>query len=111
MYTTYGYQVVPQPAVVQTVVQPTIVQTAPQPAVVTASSSSAAQQQAAPNATVENAASTAATQDAFTVNIPNSKGTYTPVTLKKSGNGFIGPQGEYYPQFPSIEQLKVMYAK
>jgi hypothetical protein len=50
-------------------------------------------------------------EDSFTVNIPNSKGGYTPVTLKRSGNGFIGPQGEYYPEFPKVEQLKTLYAK
>ena len=106
MYTPYGYQVVPQPAIVQTVVQPSVV---------VVPNTAAATQTAAPAAaksTVENTdVSATNAQDSFTVNIPNSKGTYTPVTLKRSGNGFIGPQGEYYPQFPSIEQLKVMYAK
>ena len=108
MYTPYGYQVVPQPAIVQTVVQPAVV-TAPN----TAPSIQAAAPASAKTA-VENtsqAAPATNAEDSFTVNIPNSKGTYTPVTLKRSGNGFVGPQGEYYPQFPSIEQLKVMYAK
>lgn len=50
-------------------------------------------------------------QDSFTINIPNDNGSYTAVTLTKSGDGFIGPQGEYYTEFPSIEQLKVMYGK
>ena len=49
--------------------------------------------------------------DSFTVNIPNYKGSYTPVTLTRSGTGFIGPQGEYYPEFPKIKQLKEMYGK
>ena len=44
-----------------------------------------------------------------TVNIPNSRGGYTSVTLRRSGNGFVGPQGEYYPNFPSVEQLRTMY--
>lgn len=44
-----------------------------------------------------------------TVNIPNSRCGYTSVTLRKSGNGFIGPQGEYYSEYPSVEQLKAMY--
>lgn len=51
------------------------------------------------------------TLDTYTVNIMNSKGGYTSVALKKSGNGFIGPQGEFYPEFPKVEQLKVMYGK
>ena len=45
------------------------------------------------------------------VNIPNSKGEYTKVTLKKSGNGFVGPQGEYYEGHPTVERLKVLYGK
>jgi hypothetical protein len=44
-----------------------------------------------------------------TVNIPNSRGGYTSVTLRKSGNGYIGPQGEYYPNYPLVEQLRAMY--
>jgi hypothetical protein len=49
--------------------------------------------------------------DSFTVNIPNDKGGYTAVTLKKSGNGYIGPQGEFYPKFPKVSLLKVIYGK
>ena len=48
---------------------------------------------------------------AVTVNIPNVKGTYTAVTMRRSGNGFIGPQGEYYPEFPKVEQLKLIYGQ
>jgi hypothetical protein len=51
------------------------------------------------------------TQDTFPVNIPNDKGGYVSVVIKKSGNGFVGPQGEFYAQFPSVTQLKVMYGK
>jgi hypothetical protein len=50
-------------------------------------------------------------EEPFTVNIPNSTGGYTPVAIKKSGDGFIGPQGEYYQEFPRVEQLKTKYAK
>ena len=49
------------------------------------------------------------TSDSFIINIPNGKGGYTPVTLTRSGGGFIGPQGEYYSSFPRVEQLKLMY--
>jgi hypothetical protein len=52
-----------------------------------------------------------ATQDSFPVNIPNSNGSYTTVVIKKSGNGYVGPQGEFYAQFPTIAQLKAMYVK
>jgi hypothetical protein len=47
----------------------------------------------------------------ITVNIPNDHGGYTPVVIKRSGQGFIGPQGEFYPEFPKVTQLKVMYGK
>ena len=45
------------------------------------------------------------------INIPNSNGSYTPVVLQKSGDGYVGPQGEYYPGHPTVGQLKVLYAK
>ena len=47
----------------------------------------------------------------FTVNVPNIKGGFTAVTLKKAANGYIGPQGEFYPEFPTVEQLQIMYGK
>lgn len=50
-------------------------------------------------------------QDVFTVNIPNDKGGYTAVTVNRSGKGFVGPQGEYYPEFPTVSQLKAMYGR
>ncbi len=96
MYTPYGYQVVPMP-------QPIVVQTVPAVVAVPAQPAPAAQ-----GATIT---APAAADNSYTVNIPNSKGGYTPIVLKRSGNGFIGPQGEYYPEFPRIEQLKIMYAK
>ncbi len=49
--------------------------------------------------------------ESFTVNIPNSKGGYTAVTLKRSGSGYTGPQGEYYSEFPRVDQLRAMYEK
>ena len=33
------------------------------------------------------------------------------VDQSRVGKGFIGPQGEYYPELPKMEQLKVMYGK
>jgi len=49
--------------------------------------------------------------DTLTVNIPNSRGGYTTVMMRRSGNGFVGPQGEYYPEHPTVEQLKILYGK
>ena len=47
--------------------------------------------------------------DDFTVNVPNAQGGYTAIVIKKSGDGHVGPQGEYYSQFPTVAQLQVMY--
>lgn len=49
--------------------------------------------------------------DKFIVNIPNSKGGYTAVTIRKFLSGYLGPQGEYYPQFPTVAQLQLLYGK
>ncbi|HMD69521.1 MAG TPA: DUF6515 family protein, partial [Chitinivibrionales bacterium] len=46
--------------------------------------------------------------DAITVNVPNTKGGYTAVMLVKSDKGYIGPQGELYPDHPTVDQLKVL---
>jgi Glycine zipper/Prokaryotic membrane lipoprotein lipid attachment site len=49
--------------------------------------------------------------DTVTINVPNSSGGYTSVVLKRSGSGYVGPQGEYYDQIPSVEQLQAMYGR
>jgi len=49
--------------------------------------------------------------DEITVNIPNVHGGYNAVVLKKSNGGFIGPQGEFYPEFPKIFQLQMKYGQ
>jgi len=49
--------------------------------------------------------------DTATINVPNSNGSYTPVTLVKRGNGYVGPQGEFYAGNPTVEQLKALYGK
>ena len=50
-------------------------------------------------------------ENEFTVNILNDKGSYTAVRIVRSKEGFVGPQGEYYTEFPKVEQLKVMYGE
>lgn len=85
VYTQYGYQAVPTPAGV--VVPATQVATPI----------------AAPAGT--------SVDDSITINIPNKKGGYTAVLLKKSGSGFTGPQGEFYPEFPKVSQLQAIYGK
>ncbi len=46
-----------------------------------------------------------------TINVPNVNGSYTSIMLVKKDNGYIGPQGEYYPEHPTIEQLKALYGR
>jgi len=94
--TSTGYIVASPPAVVP----------APAPAPV-----AVAQPPAVPVAPPPPPAQPVASDNTFTVNIPNARGTFTPVTVTRSGSGFIGPQGEFYPEFPRVEQLKVMYGK
>jgi len=54
---------------------------------------------------------TTSSEGSFTVNVPNSQGSYTAVEIRKAAGGYIGPQGEFYADFPKVEQLKAMYAK
>ena len=95
-YNGYGYQPVAPPV---TIVQP------PEPVI---QQTEASEQ---PPTVIHQAQPASDTMDSITINIPNDKGGYTAVTLKKSGNGFIGPQGEFYPEFPKVSQLKVIYGK
>jgi uncharacterized protein YcfJ len=41
-----------------------------------------------------------------TINVTNSNGSITPVTLRRQGVVYIGPRGETYPTLPTQEQLK-----
>lgn len=115
--TSAGYKVVvaPKTLVVQTT--PAVVPAAPPAPVVevaapTAPIPVAVTVPAAPAAPVAVVVPTVASPaNTYTVNIPNARGTYTPVVLIRSGNGFIGPQGEFYTDFPKVEQLKLMYGK
>jgi hypothetical protein len=45
------------------------------------------------------------------VNVPNSDGTFTKVTLFRHQNGFKGPQGEFYPGNPTVDQLRTLYGR
>ena len=60
---------------------------------------------------VSQAPTTTYSGDTVTMNVPNSSGGYTAVVLKRSGNGYVGPQGEYYDQVPTTAQLQAMYGK
>jgi len=87
IYTQYGYQAVATPAGVAPVIQ------------------------AAPVMVTSPVSASTDIGNSITVNIPNNKGGYTAVVLKKSGNGYIGPQGEFYSEFPKVSQLQTMYGK
>lgn len=47
----------------------------------------------------------------FPVNIPGPNGTYTTVMIRRYGAGFLGPQGEYYPEFPRMDILDAIYVR
>ncbi len=49
--------------------------------------------------------------ETVTINIPNSRGGYTAVVLRRAGYGYVGPQGEYYSESPTVEQLRVLYGR
>lgn len=94
VWTPRGYRVVPQPVVYEQ----------PAPVVVE-------QPQQVEVAAPPPAPATSYGQDSFPLNIPNNSGGYTTVVIKRSGKGYIGPQGEYYASFPTVAQLKAMYVK
>jgi hypothetical protein len=50
-------------------------------------------------------------RETVTINVPNSNGGTIAITLVRYPNGFVGPQGEFYPNLPTAEQLKVRYGR
>lgn len=55
------------------------------------------------------AGTVAADGETVTINVPNSNGSFTPVRLTKADHGYRGPQGEFYPGRPTVDQLKALY--
>jgi hypothetical protein len=45
------------------------------------------------------------------VTVPNPNGSYIPVTLQKYSDGYVRPNGEFSPDYPTIDQLKAMHSK
>ena len=43
------------------------------------------------------------------INVNNSNGSITPVTLTRQGNVYVGPKGEQYTSLPTEEQLRKIY--
>jgi len=46
-----------------------------------------------------------------TVKVKNKNGTVSEIMLVRRGNGYVGPQGEYYDSMPTTEQLSALYGK
>ena len=70
---------------------------------------------AAPSATTSvvssQSSAVASVNDSFDIHIPNGNGSFTLVTLQKTEKGFLGPQGEFYTDHPTEEQLRERYIK
>jgi hypothetical protein len=47
--------------------------------------------------------------DTIVINVPRSKGGVVPIRLVRTRDGYIGPQGELYPNRPTVEQLEALY--
>jgi hypothetical protein len=47
----------------------------------------------------------------ITVTVPNRAGGYATLNLLRQGDGFTGPQGEFYATFPTTTQLMLMYGQ
>ena len=43
------------------------------------------------------------------INVTNSNGSITPVTLQRMGSEYVGPKGERYLQIPTPDQLRSVY--
>jgi hypothetical protein len=56
-------------------------------------------------------AQSGSSSEVITVNIPDGRGGYASVTLRRYGTGFLGPEGDYYEEFPTVAQLQVAYLK
>jgi hypothetical protein len=115
VYDQGGYVVVQPPIVTQTIVtQPVVAQpvvvTQQVPATTVAATTVMPTQNVQASAATTTAVQNTASADTVTLNIPNSKGGYTPVILTKAGTGYIGPQGEYYAENPTVAQLQTLYS-
>ncbi|HNX68633.1 MAG TPA: hypothetical protein PLL75_05860 [Candidatus Omnitrophota bacterium] len=64
-----------------------------------------------PQVVTSNPPAIEAPEKTIVVTVPNPNGSYIPVTLEKYSDGYKGPNGEFYPDYPTIDQLKAMYAK
>ena len=68
-----------------------------------------AQTQSQLNATQAQANQAMMQANTVVINVTNSNGSITPVTLTRQGNLYVGPKGEQYTTLPTEEQLKQVY--
>lgn len=88
-YSNRGYIVVPRPVVRYEYISPNVVYV---PATVPAQSQ-------------------VGERETVTINVPTHSGGSTAITLLRTSDGFVGPQGEFYTSLPTAEQLRVRYGK
>jgi len=50
-------------------------------------------------------------RETVTINVPTSTSGNIAITLIRYPNGFVGPQGEFYPTLPTAEQLRARYGR
>jgi hypothetical protein len=50
-------------------------------------------------------------QQIIMVGVAKADGTVAYVSIRESGEGYVGPQGEYYQVFPKVSALKSMYGR
>ena len=48
-------------------------------------------------------------KDEISLKVRNRNGDYISIIIRPEGDGYVGPQGEYYDEFPKIDHLKVIY--
>ena len=48
-------------------------------------------------------------RETVTINVPRASGGSIAITLLRNQNGFVGPQGEFYPTLPTADQLRALY--
>ena len=98
--TTGGFKVVPSP-----------IKAAIQAPLVPAKESSPASVEALTPPQASITVSPDSSDETIIVNVKNSAGAIVPVALKRTDKGFLGPNGEIYPDFPKLKQLQALYGK
>ncbi len=99
--TSGGFKVVPSPIKASIQASPSVPPKEAAPASVEVVSPSQASVAVSPDSSDET----------IIVNVKNSAGAIVPVVLKRTDKGFLGPNGEIYPDFPKLKQLQALYGR